>query len=109
MAKAAFELLRDSGRILLEGAPKDLNLDQVQQHLKSTAHVHDVHDLHVWTVTSNLPALSAHVVVESCFHDGHVPQMLDQLQDCVAGHFNVEHSTFQLETAIHASHEPGTH
>jgi cobalt-zinc-cadmium efflux system protein len=76
----------------------------------STAHVRGVHDLHVWTVTSALPALSAHVVVDdSCFRDGHIPQLLDQLQACLAGHFDVEHSTFQLESPGHANHEPGTH
>jgi len=72
--------------------------------------VNDVHDLHVWTVTSDLPALSAHVVLdESCFSDGHAPAILDQLQSCLTGHFDVEHSTFQLEPAGHAIHETGNH
>jgi cobalt-zinc-cadmium efflux system protein len=110
MAGAAWSLLRDSGRILLEAAPEDINVDDVRAHLLGTSHVRDVHDLHAWTVTSSLPALSAHVIVDdSCFTDGHVPQLLDQLQACLAGHFDVEHSTFQLEAATHAAHEPGTH
>ena len=110
MLKAARELLRDSGRILLEAAPENVNLDEVRAHLVATRHVHEVHDLHVWTVTSGLPALSAHIVVDdSCFNDGHAPRLLDQLQACVAGHFDVEHSTFQLEAAAHAGHELGTH
>ncbi|MHB1433528.1 MAG: cation diffusion facilitator family transporter [Streptosporangiaceae bacterium] len=110
MAKAAWELLRDSGRILLEAAPEDMNLEQVRTHLTEVPHVLGLHDLHAWTVTSGLPALSAHVVIEDdCFNDGHAPQLLDQLQSCLAGHFVVEHSTFQLEAAAHASHEPGTH
>lgn len=110
MLHAAWGLLRDSGRILLEGAPEGVDLDQVRKHLLETGHVHDVHDLHVWTVTSDLPALSAHVVLdESCFHDGHAPLILDQLQNCLTGHFDVEHSTFQLEPAGHAVHETGTH
>jgi cobalt-zinc-cadmium efflux system protein len=72
--------------------------------------VHDVHDLHVWTVTSGLPTLSAHVVVDdSCFTDGHAPQVLDQLQACLIGHFDVEHSTFQLEPVSHLAHEQGSH
>ena len=62
------------------------------------------------TVTSDLPALSAHIVIDdSCFSDGHAPLLLDQLQACLAGHFDIEHSTFQLEAATHAGHEPGTH
>ena len=110
MLKAAWGLLRDSGRVLLEAAPEGMNLEAVRAHLLSTDHVHDLHDLHAWTVTSGLPALSAHIVIDdSCFYDGHVPRLLDQLQACLAGHFDVEHSTFQLEAAGHAGHEPGTH
>ena len=110
MVKAAWELLRDSGRVLLEAAPEDLDMGEVRTHLAEVPHVLGVHDLHAWTVTSALPALSAHVVIEDgCFHDGHAPRLLDQLQACLAGHFDVEHSTFQLEAAAHATHEPGTH
>jgi cobalt-zinc-cadmium efflux system protein len=110
MVKAARELLLDSGRILLEAAPEGMDLEQVHAHLTGVPHVLGLHDLHAWTVTSGLPALSAHVVIEDdCFNDGHAPRLLDQLQSCLAGHFTVEHSTFQLEAASHASHEPGTH
>lgn len=110
MLKAAWELLGTSGRILLEAAPKTMDLDDVRAHLLATEHVRDLHDLHAWTVTSSLPALSAHIVIDdACFTEGCVPRLLDQLQACLAGHFDVEHSTFQLEAAAHASHEPGTH
>ncbi|HWC24401.1 MAG TPA: cation diffusion facilitator family transporter [Flexivirga sp.] len=110
MLYAAWGLLRDSGRILLEGAPRNVDLDDLRAHLLETQHVRDVHDLHVWTVTSDLPAVSVHVVVEDeCFADGHAPQLLDHLQACLHGHFDVEHSTFQLEPASHSAHEPGTH
>jgi cobalt-zinc-cadmium efflux system protein len=110
MLKAAWELLAASGRILLEAAPATMDLDDVRAHLLATEHVRDLHDLHAWTVTSSLPALSAHIVVDdACFTEGCVPRLLDQLQACLAGHFDVEHSTFQLEAAAHASHEPGTH
>jgi cobalt-zinc-cadmium efflux system protein len=110
MVKAAWELLRDSGRVLLEAAPEQMDLDKVRTHLAEVPHVLAIHDLHAWTVTSGLPALSAHVVIEDdCFNDGHAPRLLDQLQACLAGHFDVEHSTFQLEAAAHAGHEPGTH
>lgn len=110
MLRAAWSLLRDSGRILLEAAPDGVDLDEIRRHLLGTAHVIDVHDLHVWTVTSNLPALSAHIVVEQeCFLDGHAPQILDTLQTCLIGHFDVEHSTFQLEPDGHVEHEPEMH
>jgi cobalt-zinc-cadmium efflux system protein len=110
MLKAAWELLRDSGRILLEAAPQNLDLAEVRAHLLAVPHVHGLHDLHAWTVTSGLPTRSAHVVIDdTCFNDGHAPRLLDQLQACLAGHFDVEHSTFQLEAAAHAGHEAGTH
>jgi cobalt-zinc-cadmium efflux system protein len=110
MLKAAWGLLRDSGRVLLEAAPAGVDLTQVRTHMLETPHVKDVHDLHVWTLSSDLPALSAHVVLDdSCFVDRHAPALLDQLQACLVGHFDVEHSTFQLEPASHADHEPGTH
>ena len=110
MAKAAWCLLRDSGRILLQGAPDRVDLSAVRNHLMEVEHVVGVHDLHAWTVTSGLPSLSAHVVVDdSCFATGHAPQILDQLQACLGAHFEVEHATFQLEPAGHSGHEPDTH
>jgi cobalt-zinc-cadmium efflux system protein len=110
MLYAAWGLLRDSGRILLEAAPEGIDLSDIEAHLLDVVHVRGVHDLHVWTVTSDLPALSAHVVVDDdCFRDGHVPRLLDELQSCLAGHFDVEHSTFQFEEAVHADHEHDSH
>ena len=110
MFHAAWGLLRDSGRILLEAAPAGTDLKAIRDHLGANEHVIDVHDLHVWTVTSNLPALSAHVVIaDGCFHDGHAPGLLDEMQACLVGHFDVEHSTFQFEPASHAEHEREPH
>ncbi|MCX7521965.1 cation diffusion facilitator family transporter [Microbacterium sp. STN6] len=109
MVHAAWGLLRDSGRVLLEAAPEGADLSMILNHLMEPEHVRSVHDMHVWTVTSALPALSAHIVLDdTCFRDGHAPQVLDQLQTCLIGHFDVEHSTFQLEPANHAAHESGT-
>lgn len=105
-------LLRETVSVLLESAPRGLDLDAVRRHLLELPHVHEVHDLHASQIATGLPILSAHVVVDdSCFVDGHVPQMLDRLQECVAEHFAVpiEHSTFQLEPAGHSTHESGTH
>jgi cobalt-zinc-cadmium efflux system protein len=110
MVHAAWGLLSQAGRILLEAAPAGIDLPDLRRHLLDVDHVSDVHDLHVWTVTSDLPAVSAHVVVaDGCFADGHSPRMLDELQSCLTGHFDVEHSTFQLEPAGHATHEAGAH
>lgn len=110
MLIAARGLLAAAGRILLQAAPDQMDLTVVREHLLHTEHVLDVHDLHAWTVTSGLPTVSAHVVVEDhCFATGHAPQVLDELQRCLVGHFDVEHATFQLEPVSHADHEGGAH
>jgi len=110
MARAGWPLLRHAGRILLEATPEGVDLDVVRNHLLELPQVLAVHDLHAWVVGSDLPAVSAHVVVaDATFADGAAPRVLDQLQACLAGHFDVEHSTFQLEIAGHADHEPICH
>ena len=104
------KLLRETVDVLLESAPRDVDLDQVRAHILEVPHVHAVHDLHASLVASGLPVLTAHVVVDdSCFRDGHAPQLLDELQRCLTGHFDVEHSTFQLEPDSHVAHEVATH
>ncbi len=106
------KLLLETISVLLESTPSGLDLASVRQHILEVPHVIAVHDLHATQIASGLPVLTAHVVVDDgCFHDGHAPQMLDQLQQCVAGHFkiSVEHSTFQLEPAGHSLHEHGVH
>jgi cobalt-zinc-cadmium efflux system protein len=105
-------LLRETVAVLLESTPPGLDLNDVRTHLLALPHVIDVHDLHASQITSGMPVLSAHVVVENaCFEDGHAPQILDQLQACLAGHFpvSVAHSTFQLEPRAHADHEEPVH
>ncbi|MGN6160616.1 MAG: cation diffusion facilitator family transporter [Marmoricola sp.] len=110
MVRASWGLLRDAGHILLEGAPASVDLDVVRRHLLDIDHVVDVHDMHAWSITSGLPTLSAHLVLDdSCFTDAHAPQLLDQVQHCLAEHFDVEHSTFQFEPASHLEHEAGAH
>lgn len=110
MLHAAWGLLRDSGRILLQAAPSHVALDEVRSHLSECTQVVAVHDLHAWTVTSGLPTLTAHVVVrQECFLDGEAAMVLDNLQRCLAGHFDVAHSTFQLEPEGHRDHEPAAH
>jgi len=77
MAYAAWGLLRDAGRILLQAAPDSLVLADIRSHLCEVPHVLDVHDLHVWTVSSGSHTLSAHVIVEDhCFVTGHARRSL---------------------------------
>ncbi|BBH16814.1 putative cation transporter [Nocardioides baekrokdamisoli] len=110
MLKASWGLLRDSGRVLLEAAPAHIDMDAIREHLLAVDHVTDVHDLHVWTVTSDLPSLSAHLVIQDgCFNDGHAAEILAQVHQCLDGHFEVDHSTFQLEPESHGEHEHTVH
>jgi cobalt-zinc-cadmium efflux system protein len=101
-----WKLLRETIDVLLEATPKGVDLDAVRDHLLSVEHVSDVHDLHASLVATGLPVLSAHLIVDdSCFLDGHVPALLDDVQDCLVGHFDVRHSTFQFEPVGHLDHE----
>ncbi len=110
MVRTSWSLLKDSGRVLLEAAPPGIDLAEVRDHFLSVEHVIGVHDLHAWVVMTSLPALSAHVVIDDeCFGNGLAPTILDQLQSCLAGHFDLRHSTFQLEPDEHAGHEDTSH
>jgi cobalt-zinc-cadmium efflux system protein len=105
-----WRLLADAINVLLEASPRGVDLSEVRAHLTGLTGVRDVHDLHAWTITSGLPVLSVHVVVEpEVLADGRSAVMLDALQDCLRGHFDVGHSTFQLELAGHADHERPMH
>ena len=101
-----WRLLREAVDVLLEAAPKGVDLAEVRRHLVETPGVTDVHDLHAWTITSGLPVLSVHVVLE---RDADAGKVLDGLGACLAGHFDIEHSTFQLELPEHRGHEGATH
>ncbi|MBG0830348.1 cation transporter [Planomonospora sp. ID67723] len=106
----ALKLLHSAVNVLLEAAPAHIDLDEVRAHIMGVPHVRAVHDLHAWTLTSGMAVLTAHVVVEEeCFADGHAPQMLDALQECLSGHFDLQHSTFQLEPPTHVQHEQPAH
>jgi cobalt-zinc-cadmium efflux system protein len=98
----AYALLSDVVRVLMEATPKDMDLDQVREHLERLPGVVSVHDLHAWTITSGLASLTAHVVVRpDRFNPEAYHQLLDQMADCLEGHFDLTHSTFQLEPAEH--------
>ncbi|MFC8844048.1 cation diffusion facilitator family transporter [Streptomyces griseoincarnatus] len=99
-------LLRETLDVLLEAAPKGVDMTEVRAHILDTPGVEDVHDLHAWTITSGMPVLSAHVVVSADTLNaiGH-EKMLHELQDCLGDHFDVQHCTFQLEPSGHAQHE----
>ncbi len=94
MAWAAYGLLRDSGRVLLEAAPRGLEADRIGRAMASLPAVAEVHDLHVWEVTSGFPALSAHVLVAPG-DDCHARRR--ELEQLLAVQFGVEHTTLQVD------------
>ncbi|MBT1003386.1 cation diffusion facilitator family transporter [Paenarthrobacter sp. DKR-5] len=101
-------LLKETADVLLESTPKGLDLNEVREHILALPHVIDVHDLHATLVGSGTPVITGHVTLQDkCLTDGHAPEILADLQRCVAEHFDVsvEHSTFQLEPAAHRDQE----
>jgi cobalt-zinc-cadmium efflux system protein len=98
MLWASYGLLRDSGRIFMEAAPRGLDPQQIGQTLAAEDGVVEVHDLHVWEVTSGMPAISAHMIVG---HDVDCHEARWHAARLLADRFGVEHSTLQVE------HEPG--
>jgi len=106
----AISLLRDVGRVLLEATPENVDLAEVREHMLALPGVVDVHDLHAWTITSGVPVLSAHVVVDADEVDYELGcRTLDALDECLDGHFDVAHCTFQLEPVGHVRHEQAVH
>ena len=87
-------LLRDAVGVLLEGTPADVNLAALREAIKSVAGVSDVHDLHVWTLTSGVNAMSVHTVLyDHSMHD----EVLIAVQKKVTSEFNIAHATIQVE------------
>jgi cobalt-zinc-cadmium efflux system protein len=102
----SFLLLREAVDVLLEATPRDVDVDEVRLRLSGISGVDEVHDLHVWTITSGLPSLSAHVVVEDdTLASRGLGSLLDELCACVSDDFDVEHVTFQVEPRSHRAHE----
>jgi cobalt-zinc-cadmium efflux system protein len=97
MLRSAFGLLRESGRIFLEASPKEIDPDRIGRRMAEQTGVVEVHDLHVWEVTSEFPALSAHVTVEQDA-DCHLARL--ELAELIEREFGIHHTTLQVE------HEP---
>ena len=102
----AIGLLREVMSVLAESAPKGTHVAEIRDHILSTPGVVDAHDVHVWQLTRGAPVFTAHVVVEDeALRDGRAAGILTRLQSCLSDHFDVEHSTFQLEPAGHIEHD----
>ena len=105
-----WSLLREAVDVLLEATPRGVDLVEVRRHILEVDGVLDAHDLHAWTITSGLPVLSVHVVVDDAvLSDPGGARVLDRLGQCLGEHFDVEHCTFQLEPVGHVDHESHVH
>ena len=96
MLRAAYQLLKASGRVFLEAAPEGLDPDAIGRALVAAPGVSNVHDLHVWEITSGFPALSAHVLV-GVENDCHATRR--ELETLLHDTFDVEHTTLQVDHA----------
>jgi cobalt-zinc-cadmium efflux system protein len=93
MLRAAYGLLRASGRVFLEAAPAGLDPDAIGRMLVSQPGVREVHDLHVWTVTAGFPALAAHVLTDPTED---VDEVRRRVEAVLADRFSIEHTTLQM-------------
>lgn len=102
----AFALLREAAHVLLEGTPRGVDTAEVDRVLRTVPGVCDVHDLHLWTITSGRHAVSAHLVIEPTrsLHCGDA-SVLDAAAHALRTHFGLTHSTLQVEHDDHVNHE----
>lgn len=102
----AVALLREVASVLSEAAPRGMEVRDIRAHILGTPGVVDVHDVHVWQLTRGAPVFSAHVVVSAeVIAEGRSDAVLRELQGCLSEHFDVTHSTFQVEGAGHVEHD----
>lgn len=100
---SGFRVTKDSFHILMEGAPEQIDIEQVKVALGKIPMVKEVHDLHIWTITSGYPILSCHIMM---FDDGVHDEILAQSQKILHDVFEIEHSTIQVEKAANGCPSP---
>jgi cobalt-zinc-cadmium efflux system protein len=92
----AVNLVRDSVDILMETVPKQIQLDKVTETIKSVNGVVELHDIHIWTITSGIYALSSHILIQDQMLS-HTSEIIATINQELAQKYNVTHTTFQLE------------
>lgn len=96
--KGAWRLLMKAIDILMEGTPPEIDYHEVQETLKAREHIVDIHDLHIWTISSGVLALSAHIQLSNdCIQSGHWPHCLHETQGFLREQWGIEHTTLQTE------------
>jgi cobalt-zinc-cadmium efflux system protein len=101
---AAWRLLEDTTQVLLEGTPEGMDIEELQRAFVETTAVQGVHHLHVWSLASDVPALSAHVVLDEAtsMHDAQIKS--EELKSMLARRFEIEHATLEMECHPHEEH-----
>ena len=93
-----WKMILDSVKMLIDSVPEGMNYGQIRRSILNMNHVIDVHDLHIWSIGQNNPALSAHIILTNdCTEKQHWDQCLKQVQDMLAQSFNIKHTTIQVE------------
>ncbi len=100
IAFGAWRIVQQSVGILMEGTPKGIDLQEVAETIRSTPGVHDVHDLHIWSITSGRNALSCHVVIDGEQTIRHSQAVLREMEHRLV-HLGIGHVTVQVEDAEH--------
>ncbi len=91
---SSWKLLRDSTNVLLEGTPRGIDADEVGRSMAASEGVQEVHDLHIWTITSGCPALAAHVLVG---RDENCHARRRDIEELLAREYGIEHTTLQVD------------
>lgn len=91
---SSWRLVSDAVNVLLEGTPAHINTAAVEAAMRTVAGVRDIHDLHIWTITSNRYAVTAHVIIDEASNSY---QILRELRELLASRFSLTHSTLQIE------------
>ena len=99
----AWKLIRESVNVLLEGTPSHINLASVEESIRRVENVLDVHDLHVWTITSGMEALSVHIVHDESLE---VDVLLRNVRARIYAEYGIEHLTIQMETGANQINDP---
>ncbi len=106
----AYTLLREVVEVLLEASPKGFDVDAARTHMLAVPGVTEVHDVHAWTITSGVPAFSAHVTVsDEAWGEREYHAILDELKACLRTHFEIDHTTLQIEPVGHRQPGPLRH
>lgn len=103
IAVSGSRVMKDSFHILMEGAPEQIGMEEVKSALRQIPMVKEVHDLHIWTITSGYPVLSCHITIDdNANHD----EVLAKAQKILHDDFEIEHSTLQIEKAANGCPSP---